>query len=103
MDDANYDFKHTNHGFINVTRRKIGLSDIPDDPTNKSDLFYVEVENLLNTKAKSVQKIDDSYKTRFSKDIFFDYFRGEFQLKANLKMENEELLDHRFDAWKVGK
>jgi len=33
--------------------------------------------------------------------FFFKYFNNEFQIKADLKMENSESLQHRFDAWRV--
>lgn len=101
MDDANYNFKHTNSGYINVVRKKIGLPPIPDLENNKSRSFYIEVEEFLNTKFKLVQKIDDSYKYNFDKDIFFSYFNNELKIKAELKMENLEDLKHRFDAWIV--
>ena len=48
MDDANYDFKHTNSAFINVVRKKMGLPAIADIDGNKSAQFYVEVEQYLN-------------------------------------------------------
>ena len=33
---------------------------------------------------------------------YFDYFDTEFKVKAELNMENIDLLGHRFDCWKVG-
>ena len=101
MDDANYNFKHTNTAFINVVRKKLGLPAIGNLEGNVSRDFYLEVEDYLKEKFKNVVKIEDTYKTEYQNDIFFTYFNNEFQIKANLKMENSENLQHRFDAWSV--
>jgi len=101
MDDANYSFKHTNTAYINIVRKKLGLSAIEELQGNSSDDFYIEVEKYLREKFSSVVKIDDTYKSEYQNDIFFKYFNNEFQIKADLKMENSESLQHRFDAWRV--
>ena len=101
VDDANYNFKYLNTAYLNIVRRKIGLKAIKDLKDNKSDLFYVEVDKYLRNKFKKVLKINDTYKKNFQKDIYFNYFANEFNLKADLKMENKNQLSHRFDCWKV--
>jgi len=101
MDDANYNFKHTNIAFANVVRKKLGLKAIPDIENNHSEYFYIEVENFLKGKFDKVDKITDTYKQEFKDDIYFTYFDVEFKIKADLKMENTELLGHRFDCWRV--
>lgn len=101
MDDANYSFKYTNTAYINVVRKKLGMPPISDPSDNQSREFYIEVEQFLKQIYSGVRKINDSYKIEFSDDIFFDYFSNEFRVKSDLKMENQENLAHRFDAWEV--
>jgi predicted O-methyltransferase YrrM len=102
MDDANYNFKHTNIAYANIVRKKVGLQPISNIKNNSCDYFYLEVEKLLKTKFDKVVKIKDTFKKEYKNDIYFDYFDTEFKVKAELKMENEELLAHRFDCWKIG-
>ena len=103
IDDANYNFKHTNTAFINIIRKKLNLNNIKDITNNKTNYFYIEVENYLKNHFSNVTKINDSYKTEFNDDIYFDYFNNELKVKADLKMENMDLLSHRFDCWKISK
>jgi len=101
MDDANYNFKHTNTAYANIIRKKIGLGPILEIKSNRSDYFYLEVEKFLKEKFDKVEKIKDTYKKEFKNDIYFEYFDTEFKVKSDLKMENPELLEHRFDSWRV--
>ena len=101
IDDANYNFKYLNTAYLNMVRRKLGLKSIKPLKDNKSDIFYKEVDKFLKNNFQKVKKINDSFKINFHKDIYFSYFSNEFNLKANLKMENKKNLSHRFDCWKV--
>ena len=101
LDDANYNFKHTNLAYINIVRKKLGLNPIPDIEGNNGRYFFVEIEEFLNKNFEKVMKIRDSYKNEYIDDIYFQYFDTEFQIKAKMKMENKDLLGHRFDAWEV--
>jgi predicted O-methyltransferase YrrM len=104
MDDANYDFKHTNTAFLNIIRKKLSpkLPPIGELDNNKSSVFYVEVENFLKEKFSKVEKLKDTYKDEYADDLFFKYFNNELQIKSSLKMEKLDQLEHRFDAWRVG-
>jgi len=101
IDDANYSFKYLNTAYLNMVRKKLNLKPISNPKDNKSDLFYNEVKNYLIKNFKKVDKIKDFYKKNYKKDIYFNYFSNEFNLKANLKMENQKELSHRFDCWKI--
>lgn len=101
IDDANYNFKYLNIAYLNMVRKKVNLKPIKNPKNNQSNIFYVEVSNYLSKNFKKVSKIKDSYKKNYKKDIFFNYFSNEFKLKANLNMENEKALSHRFDCWKI--
>ena len=92
-----------------MVRKKLSLKPMPELKNNKSDLFYKEVEKYLNQNFKKVLKIDDNYKKNYKKDIYFNYFSNEFNLKANLNMENQKnyhidltvgkLVNARFNYW----
>ena len=101
MDDANYDFKHTNTAFINIVRKKLSLPPVGELADNRSSEFYIEVEKFLKNKFEVVKKINDTYKTEFKEDIYFSYYNNELNIKAALKMENLDRLEHRFDAWEI--
>lgn len=101
MDDANYNFKHTNTAFINLTRKKLGLPPIEEIQGNLSRPFYIEVNDFLETEFDEVNAIDNTYQHEYIKDIYFEYFNVEYQVKASLKMENDNDLANRFYAWKL--
>jgi hypothetical protein len=101
MDDANYNFKHTNTAFINIIRKKLSLPPVEELKDNESSEFYIEVEKYLGSKFEGVEKLKDTYKAEFKDDIYFTYFNNELNIKADLKMENLEKLEHRFDAWRI--
>ncbi len=102
LDDANYNFKHTNTAFINIVRKKMSLAPIEDLEGNISKEFYIEVESYLKNNFDRVTKIKDTYKKEYKDDLFFTYFNNELQIKSSLKMEKLDSIEHRFDAWKLG-
>jgi predicted O-methyltransferase YrrM len=103
IDDANYDYVHTNTAYINMQRKKLGLKPIGDISGNQCDPFYVEVERFLATKWEKVQHLDDSYKKEFKKDIFWSYYGADREVMGKEGMEKLGNLDHRFDSWQVSK
>ncbi|TGM82269.1 hypothetical protein EHR01_05665 [Leptospira mtsangambouensis] len=101
LDDAYYDKKSYNYSFVNMLRKKMGLAPVSEPKDNKCLPFYSETENLLNANFKAVLKIEDSYKTSYSFDVFFDYFEYDRIAMNKLGLEEKHNLDHRFDAWHV--
>jgi len=103
IDDANYSYRYQNTAYINMIRTKHNLPPIEDPEDNKTLPFYMEVETFLKDRFKSVRKLDDVYKKRYRKDIFWTYYNLDRQVMNKLSMEKKENLIHRFDAWVVGR
>ena len=61
IDDANYKQKSVNVPYINMFRKKIGLSPIKEPVNNECREYYLEVEEYL-LKYFNVKKINDKYK-----------------------------------------
>lgn len=101
IDDANYDYRHTNIAYINIFRKKMGLLPIDNPSDNTCKPFYVEVENFLKSKWKSVKYLKDTYKKNFKKDLFWSYFNADREIMSKVKMERCLNLKHRFDSWQV--
>ena len=99
IDDANYSYKYQNTAYVNMIRTKHGLPAIDDPIDNKCRPFYLEIEAILKEKFGEVNKVDDSYKKDFKKDIFWAYYNADREVMKNLSMEKNENLIHRFDAW----
>lgn len=101
IDDANYNYINTNYAYINIFRKKLGLSTIDSPPENIGDPFYEEVPNYLKKRWKKVEYLKDSYKEKYQDDIFWSYYSLDRRAIASVGMEKTDELDHRFDAWKV--
>lgn len=102
IDDGNYSYISHNTAYINMIRKKIGLSPINESSDNIGDNFWKEVNSYLIDNFKEVEYIKDSYKENYQTDIFWSYFKSDRETMANLCMEKSDDLEHRFDAWKVG-
>ncbi len=103
LDDANLKFLHTNIGYINTQRRKLGLPAAENPANNSSKPFYVEIEGLLKEYWDAVESLPDYYKEKFADDPYFAYFNSEFQINAGFGTVNKDGLEHRFDSWRVSK
>jgi predicted O-methyltransferase YrrM len=101
LDDANQDYLHTNVGYVNTFRRKLGLPPIPPVEGNATEPFYVQTERLLQQHWGRVEHLPDLYKERVHSDPYFAYYDAEFEIKADLGTERIESLEHRFDSWRV--
>lgn len=101
LDDAYYCKKYQNLSYINMLRNKLGLPPVAEPDDNVSRPFYVEVEEHLKQKYRNVVKLEDSYKSDFEKDIFFDYYESDRNFMNTLGMEEKNKLGHRFDAWRT--
>lgn len=101
LDDANLDWLHTNVGYVNTFRRKLGLPDVEEPEGNRVEPFWVEAERLLSQSFELVEHLPDLYKERYRSDPYFAYYDAEFEIKADLGTERDEALEHRFDSWRV--
>lgn len=101
IDDGNYYNLYEDFSYINVFRKKLGLGPVDNPEDNIGEKFYNVVEEFLKEHWNSVEHIDDYYKHNFSKDIFFDYYEAETEIRAKMNMEKMNDLSHRFDAWRI--
>jgi hypothetical protein len=101
IDDANYTFRHTNYAYINMQRRKLGLSSLSSPAENNGAPFYQEVEDFLGSRWRSVTHLPDNFKSTCREDLFFSYFQSERRVMDSAGMEKLADLEHRFDAWRV--
>lgn len=104
IDDSNYTSKYVNMAFVNMVRRKMGLSPVEEPADNISEKNFGEsVEAFLKENAPQIEHIDDTYKKYYKDDLFWSYYRADRDKMAEMGMEHYENLAHRFDAWKIVK
>jgi hypothetical protein len=101
LDDAHYDFRHTDEAYVNVFRRKLGLPPIAPIPGNRCRPFHEEVRGFLEARWKKLLPLDKFYREAVKGDIFFDYFSSETKVRAHMGMERVKQLEHRLHAWQL--
>lgn len=101
IDDGNYNCRFQNYAYINMIRKKQGLPPVQDSKDNIGKCFWEEIEFFLKSKFRKVEHLEDTYKTDYSTDLFWSYFKAHRNLAQELKMEKTDDLAHRFDAWRV--
>jgi hypothetical protein len=103
LDDANLTFMHTNLGYINIFRKKLGLKQAqwPDD--NNCEPFYSETKTLLEKYFNIVESLNDVYKEGYKNDPYYEYYNAEFSFNKDAGAVRSEELDHRFDSWQIAK
>lgn len=101
VDDAYYDFKHTDTAYINLTRQKLGLRPIGRLPDNRSDPHAVEVERFLRAWWLRVQPLTAAYRAQARSDISVVYFGSELAIRSQLSMRQVKELERRFACWRV--
>ncbi len=101
IDDANYNYVHTNVAYINMLRKKLGLPQIEDPSDNLCEPFFVEVERFLKSRWENVEYLEDSYKREYKRDLFWNYYSSDRHALAQEGMEKPDALEHRYDSWRV--
>jgi hypothetical protein len=102
IDDANLSKKDYNSSYINMIRKKIGLTPIRAVPDNECRFFGMESQDLLNQLFSNVQRLKTSYNDEYKDDIYFSYYSKDRKQADKMGMENINELQNRFMAWKVG-
>ena len=104
IDDANYNFKHTNTAYINMFRKKLGLDPVGDHivQDNECTTFAQETHKLLQELFPQVTPLQDDYENECRNDIFFTYYSNEREHMNSVGMEKLDHLELRFKAWKIG-
>lgn len=101
IDDANYNYVHTNISYINMLRKKLGLPPVENRSDNVCKPFFVEVEEFLKSEWTSVEYLHDSYKRDYKNDLFWSYYNSDREAMGREGMERLDTLEHRFDSWLV--
>jgi len=103
IDDASYNFVHTDTAYVNVFRKKLGLKEIGELENNRCEPFYEAVEKLLRGYWGKIESASRYYKEACRDDIFWSYFSRETSLRKKVGMEKTSKIEKRFAAWKVFK
>ena len=101
IDDANYNYIHTNISYINMFRKKLGLPPAPVPSDNMCAPFYQEVQRFLSARWRNVAYLEDSYKRDYQQDIFWAYYSADREAMGKQGMERLDALEHRFDSWRI--
>ncbi len=101
FDDANYAYKHTNTAYINVIRKKLGLSAVEDIPDNRTRPFFVELEDWLKGHWAVVESMSGDYKSQCQNDISIQYSENERHQLVDLGMDMLSRYEDRFAAFQV--
>lgn len=101
IDDAYYDFAHTDTAFINIVRAKLGLSPIPELPGNRGQTLYQAAESFLKERWRTVESLADAYRASCAADVSAAYFSGELEVRSALGMSQVKNMEDRFGCWRV--
>ena len=101
IDDGNYYDNYEDIAYINVFRKKLGLSQLESPVNNIGEQFYERINRYLRNRWSKVTHFDDYYKKHYKNDLFFKYYESEIDVRTKLNMEKVKNLPHRFDSWIV--
>lgn len=101
IDDANYNYIHTNVSYINMLRKKLDLPPVKNPADNLCDPFFMEIEKFLRTRWADVKYLEDTYKKEYRTDIFWSYYSSDREAMGKEGMEKMDALEHRYDSWRV--
>ncbi len=101
FDDAYYNKRHTNEGYINMMRLKLNLKKMIKPKNNVSKEIWEEAFILLKKRFKKVKKIKTSFEKNSKKDLFFDYFSTDREFTLKIDMEEEKKRSKTFAVFEV--
>ncbi len=101
VDDAYYDFLHTDTAYINISRKKLGLKPIDPIVGNQVEAHSIEAEKFLKLRWNDVVPVTETYRELCRNDVSIGYFGNELQLRGDLGNEKVKQLESRFAAWEV--
>jgi hypothetical protein len=102
VDDAQYDFLHSNDFIINVLRKKLGLAPV-QIADNRCRPFFQEVESFLKERRDGVEDAAEGYRKTYKDDIFYAYYNADMNVRKGL--DSDRFVggqERRFSAWRVG-
>lgn len=101
LDDAYYDFRHTDTAYINIVRKKLGLGPVAELPDNRGEPLYRAAERWLRERWTRVEPVTARYRATCGDDVSIAYFGDELQVRSDLGMERVKHLENRFAAWRL--
>lgn len=101
IDDANYDYRHTNTAYINMQRAKVGLPPMAEPEGNRGPTFKQAVSDALCEHGFTAEPVPTSYEETYANDIFFTYFASDRRAMADKGMEKMAALADRLAAWEI--
>jgi hypothetical protein len=104
LDDANLQWTDVNMGLVNTFRKKLGWPPIATNDNNqefKGELHGKLVGEFLSKRFAKVEVVNDYFKDNFNADLYFKYFKMEFNENLSLGTTQLENLQHRFDAFRI--
>ena len=103
FDDAYFNKKHTNEGYINMMRLKLKLKKIINFKNNISKEIWEEAYLILKNKFRKVKRIKSSFEKNVKKDPYFNYFETDRKFTLKIDMEEEKRKAETFIAFEVGR
>jgi len=101
FDDAYFNTKHTNEGYINMMRFKLNLKKIIKPPNNISKEIWEEAYILLKQRFKKVKKLKTSFEKNYQNDLYFEYFSPDQEFTQKIGMWDEKKISKTFIAFEV--
>lgn len=101
VDDAYYDFRHTDTAYVNIMRKKLGLGPVAEPADNRGEPFYRAAEQWLKERWTKVDAVTAAYRAACTDDVSIAYFANELQVRSDLGMERVKQLESRFAAWRL--
>jgi len=101
FDDAYFNKKYVNEGYINMMRLKLNLKKMSKIENNISKEIWEEALIILKKRFKSVKKIKSSFEKNVKKDPFFEYFSTDRKFTLKIDMEEEKRKAETFIAFEV--
>lgn len=103
FDDAYFNKKHTNEGYINMMRLKLKLKKMINFKNNISKEIWEEAFLILKNKFRKVKRIKSSFEKNVKKDPYFNYFETDRKFTLKIDMEEEKRKAETFIAFEVGR
>lgn len=101
LDDAHYDFVHTDEAYVNIVRRKLGLAPITPIEGNRRRPFHTEVGAFLTERWRTVRPLDRFYRKAVKDDLFFAYFDTETRVRTKNGFGRAKEQRDRLHAWQL--
>ncbi len=103
LDDAHYDYVHTDEAYVNIMRKKLGLLPITPIAGNRRKPFHTEVRGLLDRRWRQVEPLDGFYRGTAAAEPMLNGFDTDTRVRGNgaAKPARARDLTRRLHAWRL--